>query len=404
MSTEQYITELIAAKIKLAECEDKSISKSRQLKLLSEKLNENSNQLDKARNENQSLLDSVAQLIDEKNSLRVQIEKQSGLTKQFSAEQTDTEEDEYRSPDQFFEIPNDEDTVEVWNRVIENWEELEKSKKLKLLSRKGIPAKLRGEIWSKCIGNSLHITPQLFNILLARARASKQADKEENGSVLIPMDLKRTLSGLQVFQKEQPLHQSLHDLLEGFAAYRPDFGYVQGMAYLGAILILHLGTYRAFECFANMLFKSELIRTFYSFDLNGMQSYYKVFEYYMERKVPGVLSRFEEIGISPDVYLLEWIYTMYSRCFSLEIVSRIWDRYFFEGDAYIFKVGLGILIGLDKELQNGDIDSVVGIINNISSHFDSPQKIFRHVDHLNITIYKINKLRIKLKARNSPLN
>ena len=61
------------------------------------------------------------------------------------------------------------------------------------------------------------------------------------------------------------------------------------MAYLGAILVLHMNTYKAFECFANLIFSSEMMRTFYSFDLEGMQSYYKVFRHYMKKKVPHAL-------------------------------------------------------------------------------------------------------------------
>ena len=53
--------------------------------------------------------------------------------------------------------------------------------------------------------------------MLEFAKNSNKLEKEENGTILIPMDLKRTLSSLQVFQEKQPLHQSLSELLQAFA-------------------------------------------------------------------------------------------------------------------------------------------------------------------------------------------
>lgn len=110
---EQYIDELIAAKVKLAETEDKLMAKSRYFKIHHDKLTENTCMLEKLKIENQLLLDSISQLIDEKNRLRVQLEEQNGTQKQISVEQVDTEEDEFRSPDQFLEIPNHDDTTEI---------------------------------------------------------------------------------------------------------------------------------------------------------------------------------------------------------------------------------------------------------------------------------------------------
>ena len=39
----------------------------------------------------------------------------------------------------------------------------------------------------------------------------------------------------------------LRDVLEAYTAYRPDIGYVQGMSYLAAILLLNMDTYECFQ-------------------------------------------------------------------------------------------------------------------------------------------------------------
>ena len=76
---------------------------------------------------------------------------------------------------------------------------------------------MRGEVWGRIIGNDLFITPKLFASLLETAKHCDKSEQEDNGTILIPMDLKRPLSNLQVFQEKQPLNKCLSDLLKTFA-------------------------------------------------------------------------------------------------------------------------------------------------------------------------------------------
>ena len=70
---------------------------------------------------------------------------------------------------------------------------------------------------------------------------------------LIAQDLPRTFPELAFFHGDGPLAQSLQDVLEAYVCYRPDVGYVQGMSYLAAILLLYMDDFTAFQCFANLL-------------------------------------------------------------------------------------------------------------------------------------------------------
>jgi hypothetical protein len=310
---EEIIPMIIRTKLQIAETEDESLHRSRLLKDIYEKIAASDLKISDLSREIQSLLRSIEELIAEKNSYRANLEQNKENT------------EHTRSPDQFLEIPTDVNGIDAWARVLADFDSPQSLKKLRTLSRRGIPTKIRGELWSKIVGNDLFLTQKLFSSLLDSSKKCGKNEQEENGTVLIPMDLRRTLSNLQVFQEKQPLHSSLSDLLRAFAVrimqvYRPDMGYVQGMAYLGAIFVLHENTYTAFCTFSNMIFKSHMLRSFYSFNLPVMQSYYKVFEYYMKKKVPAVLEKFKDLGITPDMFLLEWVYTLFSRCLDIENV------------------------------------------------------------------------------------
>ena len=105
----------------------------------------------------------------------------------------------------------------------------QKREKLHSLARKGIPTPIRGEVWHFLVGNSLKLNRRLFERLVEKLQSFDRDLKDKNGMLLIPMDLKRTLVKLKVFQENKPLHPAINNILEAFAAYRPDIGYIQGM-------------------------------------------------------------------------------------------------------------------------------------------------------------------------------
>ena len=49
------------------------------------------------------------------------------------------------------------------------------------------------------------------------------------------------------------MHTGLERVLMCYVCYRPDVGYVQGMSYLVATLLLYMDEFEAFKCMANLL-------------------------------------------------------------------------------------------------------------------------------------------------------
>ncbi|VDN35431.1 unnamed protein product [Gongylonema pulchrum] len=61
--------------------------------------------------------------------------------------------------------------VRVWsNEILPNWEHMKDTKRCHELWWRGIPSKVRGQVWSLVIGNELNLTPELYEICVARAR------------------------------------------------------------------------------------------------------------------------------------------------------------------------------------------------------------------------------------------
>ncbi len=121
------------------------------------------------------------------------------------------------------------------------------------------------------IGNKLRISPSMFNVF-------KDMSQGVNYNPLVEEDIPRTFPHLNdLFEEIQPLSMSLREILQAYQNFRPDIGYIQGMSYVAGIILLHCGPPEdCFRVFCNLL-NSELVLSFYDFDLRKINKVYKIF-------------------------------------------------------------------------------------------------------------------------------
>uniref|UniRef100_S4REN4 TBC1 domain family member 12 n=1 Tax=Petromyzon marinus TaxID=7757 RepID=S4REN4_PETMA len=199
----------------------------------------------------------------------------------------------------------------------------------------GIPPSIRGKIWSLAIGNELNITPDV---------GCNGADRESSLE-LISLDISRTFPSLCIFQKRGPYHDILQSVLGAYTCYRPDVGYVQGMSFLAAVLLLNLDVADAFITFANLLNKPCQM-AFFRVDHPLMLKYFEAFELFFEENLPRLFSHFKTSNLTPDLYLIDWyywIFTLYSKALPLDVACRVWDVFCRDGEEFLFRTALGIL-------------------------------------------------------------
>ncbi|XP_013362216.1 PREDICTED: TBC1 domain family member 14 [Chinchilla lanigera] len=250
--------------------------------------------------------------------------------------------------------------VLTWNNeILPNWDTMWCSRKVRDLWWQGIPPSVRGRVWSLAIGNELNITHELFDICLARAKerwrslstAGAEVESEDAGFSaadreasleLIKLDISRTFPNLCIFQQGGPYHDMLHSILGAYTCYRPDVGYVQGMSFIAAVLILNLDTADAFIAFSNLLNKPCQM-AFFRVDHGLMLTYFAAFEVFFEENLPKLFAHFKKNNLTPDIYLIDWIFTLYSKSLPLDLACRIWDVFCRDGEEFLFRTALGIL-------------------------------------------------------------
>ncbi|XP_028826513.1 TBC1 domain family member 12-like isoform X2 [Denticeps clupeoides] len=247
-------------------------------------------------------------------------------------------------------------TMVVWNtEILPNWESMRNTRRARDLWWQGLPPNVRGRVWSLAVGNELNITPELYEIFLSRAKErwksfSETGSEAEMASLadressldLIKLDIARTFPSLFIFQKGGPYHDLLHSVLGAYTCYRPDVGYVQGMSFIAAVLILNLEEADAFIAFANLLNKPCQM-AFFRVDHELMLKYFAAFEAFFEENLPRLCEHFRGYSLTPDLYLIDWIFTLYSKSLPLDVACRVWDVFCRDGEEFLFRTGLGIL-------------------------------------------------------------
>ncbi|XP_021525031.2 TBC1 domain family member 14 isoform X3 [Aotus nancymaae] len=183
--------------------------------------------------------------------------------------------------------------VLTWNNeILPNWETMWCSRKVRDLWWQGIPPSVRGKVWSLAIGNELNITHELFDICLARAK-ERWRSLSTGGSELENED-----AGFSAADREASLE----------------------------------------------LIKLDISRTFPNLCIfQQMLTYFAAFEVFFEENLPKLFAHFKKNNLTPDIYLIDWIFTLYSKSLPLDLACRIWDVFCRDGEEFLFRTALGIL-------------------------------------------------------------
>ncbi|KAM4636278.1 TBC1 domain family member 12 [Discoglossus pictus] len=294
--------------------------------------------------------------------------------------------------ERFRQEENIANAMVIWNtEILPNWEAMRSTRRVRDLWWQGLPPSVRGKVWSLAIGNELNITPELYEIFLSRAKerwksfseTSSENDTEDAGvSVadreasleLIKLDISRTFPSLYIFQKGGPYHDLLHSVLGAYTCYRPDVGYVQGMSFIAAVLILNLEEADAFIAFANLLNKPCQL-AFFRVDHSMMLKYFATFEVFFEENLPKLFQHFNSYSLTPDIYLIDWIFTLYSKSLPLDLACRVWDVFCRDGEEFLFRTALGILRLYEDILLQMDFIHIAQFLTKLPEDITS-EKLF----------------------------
>nr|CEL65076.1 TPA: hypothetical protein BN1204_009350 [Neospora caninum Liverpool] len=171
----------------------------------------------------------------------------------------------------------------------------------------------------------------------------------ESSYEAIVFDLTRTFPTLAFFNVNGPLYGDCQNILEAWAFYRPDVGYVQGMSYLAAMLLIYLDPFPAFVCLCNLLNTPTLLGM-YRMQTETVHKRYKIFDQLLMENCPELALHLEAVGVPPELYLLEWFLTLFTKALGIDVASFVWDCFFLEGEVVLYVVSVALMALLEKDL------------------------------------------------------
>ncbi|CAN7999201.1 unnamed protein product [Ixodes pacificus] len=287
--------------------------------------------------------------------------------------------------------------------VLPRWETARHQRRTQDLWWQGIPPSVRGHVWKLAVGNELNITSELYEICALRSRQVTRADDpdladtRENSAHLIRLDVSRTFPQLGIFQESGPYFDVLHCLLGAYVVYRPDVGYVQGMSFLAAMLLLNLDVADAFICFANLLNRPCQL-AFFRVDQPQMNAYYTLYEDFFRENLPKLFAHFQKHSLTSDLYLVDWIYTLYSRSLPLDVASRVWDVFLRDGEEFLFRSALGIMRLYEQVLLQLDFINLAQFLTKLPEDMNS-DVLFDSIGAIRMTVNKRNFAQVLAKHR-----
>ncbi|XP_046330913.1 rab GTPase-activating protein 1-like isoform X2 [Haliotis cracherodii] len=247
----------------------------------------------------------------------------------------------------------DENLLDAWHDVLTKWHAnlTQRPKQVTHLARKGVPEALRGEVWQLITG--CHDSSELleaYRILITKESACEP---------VIQRDINRTFPAHDFFKESGGLGQdSLFKISKAYAIYDEEIGYVQGLSFLAAALLLHMPEEQAFCVLVKIMFDYGL-RDLFKQGFEELHLKFYQLERLMQDQLIDLYGHFADMGLEIHMFASQWFLTLFTAKFPLHVVFNILDLYLSEGKDVIFSVALALLKGSRKDLLALDFEGVL---------------------------------------------
>ncbi|PGH05493.1 hypothetical protein AJ79_06800 [Helicocarpus griseus UAMH5409] len=251
----------------------------------------------------------------------------------------------------------------IWDDyVFPDWDRVISEHRTRELWWRGITTRSRGAVWQRALGNELALTEDTYIKALERAK-NIQARTDDNASdsnkkmkewfATIRRDASAAFPDLHLFGEGGPLRENLVNVLDAYAMYRSDVGYLYGIHTIAAVLLLNLPTPAAtFQALANALNK-PLPLAFLTADPGATSRAYSLASTTLRLKYPRVSNHlYENLYLSDEQIWGPMFQSLLTNGLDLERLSRVWDCWVFEGDGIIIRAAVTILGCIETQLLN----------------------------------------------------
>ncbi|KFY43602.1 hypothetical protein V494_01902 [Pseudogymnoascus sp. VKM F-4513 (FW-928)] len=269
--------------------------------------------------------------------------------------------------------------LRIWeDHVLPNWEAATSLKRTRELWWRGIAPRSRGAVWDRAIGNELGVSESSYNAALKRAKNLKKKLAKGNATAddlvqgkwfeSINRDVATTYPELRIFCPGGPLSESLVDVLMAYVMYRSDVGYVDGLSTATALLLLNFPTPAAAFCALANLLNRPLPLSFHTHDHGAMSRIHTLVLETLSAKFPRLYAHLcstIQIDQQPGPCLNATFSSLLTKQLNLDVITRLWDIWVFEGDAVLVRAMVALIGSLETKFYGAtSAREVLAILND----------------------------------------
>ncbi|XP_066128560.1 TBC1 domain family member 9B isoform X2 [Saccopteryx bilineata] len=248
--------------------------------------------------------------------------------------------------------------------------------KMRELVLKGIPERLRGELWLLFSGawNEMVTHPGYYAELVEESTGKYTLATEE-----IERDLHRSMPEHPAFQNELGI-AALRRVLTAYAFRNPTIGYCQAMNIVTSVLLLYGSEEEAFWLLVALC--ERMLPDYYNTRVVGALVDQSIFEELTRDFLPQLSEKMQDLGVIASISL-SWFLTIFLSVMPFESAVVIVDCFFYEGVKVVLQVALAILDAKMKQLLDcSDEGEAMTILGRYLDNVVNKQSVSLPIPHL----------------------
>ncbi|XP_061570149.1 USP6 N-terminal-like protein isoform X2 [Cololabis saira] len=244
-----------------------------------------------------------------------------------------------------------------WVKMLKNWEKYKRDDKMVRRVYKGIPLKLRGEVWCLLldIPKLKEDKKDLYEKLKIRARAHSPDIRQ------IDLDVNRTYRDHIMFMTRYDVkQQALFHVLAAYSIYNTEVGYCQGMSQITALLLIYMNEEDAFWALVRLL--SGQKHAMHGFFVPGFPKLMRFQEHHdriLKKMIPKLKQHLDNQEVFTSLYTMKWFFQCFLDRTPFTLTLRIWDIYILEGERLLPAMSYTILKLHKKHLLKLSMEDLV---------------------------------------------
>uniref|UniRef100_A0A182VXT3 Rab-GAP TBC domain-containing protein n=1 Tax=Anopheles minimus TaxID=112268 RepID=A0A182VXT3_9DIPT len=226
---------------------------------------------------------------------------------------------------------------------------------------KGIPRKVRGQVWCKLLNleQVMKAGEGKYQKMLELARAwsteARQIDKDVNRQFRDHVNYRERYSVMQ---------KSLFNVLVAYSMYNSEVGYCQGMSGLAGVLLMYMNEEEAFWALSVLLADSKY--AMHGLFIEGFPKLTRFLAHHdkiITKFIPKLKKHFDHCSLDSILYSLKWFFVVFIERIPFSLCLRVWDIYLLDGEKVVTAMAYNIL-RMHKQhiLKLRDMDQIVQYI------------------------------------------